>query len=140
MIQINNISKAFSGDVLLDEANFIIAPGEKIGLIGRNGSGKSTLFRMIQGIEPVDSGDIVIPKHYTIGALDQHIEFSKPTVLEECIQSLREEEQYDHYKAEKILSGLGFSDEDFHKDPYTFSGGYQVRISLTKALLKSPDL
>lgn len=140
MIQINNISKSYSSQDLLVDASFIVGSGEKIGLIGRNGCGKSTLFRMIQGVEQPDTGDIIIPKNYRIGALEQHIKFTKDNVLDECLLSLSEEEQYDHYKAEKILSGLGFSEEDFKKDPYLFSGGYQVRISLTKALLKSPDL
>src|SRR5690606_26045072 len=41
---------------------------------------------------------------------------------------------------EKILSGLGFSQEDFQKDPKSFSGGYQIRINLCKCLLIEPDL
>ena len=140
MIQVNNVSKSFAGDPLLEDISFNIAPGEKIGLIGRNGCGKSTLFKMILGTESIDSGEIVIPNHYRIGSLEQHISFSKPSVLEECVQYLNDEDQYDHYKVERILSGLGFSDEDFKKDPHSFSGGYQVRISLTKALIKNPDL
>ena len=140
MIQINNISKSFAGDPLLEDISFNISPGEKIGLVGRNGCGKSTLFKMILGTESIDSGEIVIPNHYRIGSLEQHISFSKPTVLEECVQYLNKEDQYDHYKVERILSGLGFSENDFNKDPHSFSGGYQVRISLTKALIKNPDL
>jgi len=81
-----------------------------------------------------------MPKNYKIGTLEQHIRFTKPNVLDECIQALPPEEQWDHYKAEMILSGLGFSQADFEKDPHSFSGGYQVRINLCKALLNNPNM
>src|SRR5690606_8882107 len=108
--------------------------GERIGLVGRNGSGKSTLFSMILGETPYDEGDIFIPKAYKIGFLEQHIHFTKSSVLEECCQVLTGDKIYNFYEAEKILSGLGFSQEDFQKDPKSFSGGYQIRINLCKCL------
>jgi len=140
MIQLNNISKSFGGQNLYEDISFTLGPKERIGLVGRNGSGKSTLFKIITGEMSYDGGSINIPKSYKIGYLRQHLEFSKPTVLEECIQSLSEEEKFDHYKAEKILSGLGFSEEDMQKEPASFSGGYQIRINLTKCLLEAPNL
>ncbi|WP_417336235.1 ABC-F family ATP-binding cassette domain-containing protein [Halobacteriovorax marinus] len=140
MIQLNNISKSFGGQNLYEDISFTLGPKERIGLVGRNGSGKSTLFKIITGEMSYDGGSINIPKSYKIGYLRQHLEFSRPTVLEECIQSLSEEEKFDHYKAEKILSGLGFSEEDMQKEPASFSGGYQIRINLTKCLLEAPNL
>lgn len=140
MIQLNNISKHFGVQVLFDDLELVIGKGERIGFVGRNGSGKSTLFKIILGEITPDSGEIKIPKGYQVGALDQHIHFSKPTVLEECCQVLSEDEQYDWWKAERILFGLGFTEEDLQKDPYSFSGGYQVRINLTKALVQNPNL
>ena len=94
---------------------------------------------MILAQELADEGEIAIPKGYRIGYLEQHIEFSRQTVLEECCLALSEDEKYDHYKAESILMGLGFSKEDMSKDPGSFSGGYQVRINLAKALLGNPE-
>jgi ATP-binding cassette subfamily F protein 3 len=140
MIQLNNISKHFGLQVLFEDLNLLIGKRERIGFVGRNGSGKSTLFKIILAELVADAGEVVIPKGYKIGALDQHINFTKPTVLEECCQVLSEDEQYDWWKAEKILFGLGFSDEDLDKDPNSFSGGYQVRINLTKALVQNPNL
>ena len=140
MIQLNNISMHFGVQVLFDDLDLLIGKGERIGFVGRNGSGKSTLFKIILGELTADSGEIKVPKGYKIGALDQHINFTKPTVLEECCQVLSEDEQYDWWKAERILFGLGFSEEDLEKDPYSFSGGYQVRINLTKALVQNPNL
>ncbi|WP_127716781.1 ABC-F family ATP-binding cassette domain-containing protein [Halobacteriovorax sp. HLS] len=140
MIQLNDISKHFGLQVLFEELNLLVGKRERIGFVGRNGAGKSTLFKIILGEIELDSGEVIIPKGYKIGALDQHIHFTKPTVLEECCQVLSEEEQYDWWKAERILFGLGFSEEDLEKDPASFSGGYQVRINLTKALVQNPNL
>lgn len=140
MIQLNNISKHFGIQVLFENLGLMVGSRERIGLVGRNGSGKSTLFKIILGEMTPDSGEVNIPKGYRIGALDQHIQFTKSTVIEECCQVLPKDEQYDFYKAEKILFGLGFTEEDLQKDPASFSGGYQVRINLTKALVQSPNL
>lgn len=140
MLQLNNISKHFGVQNLFEDLDLMIGRGERIGFVGRNGSGKSTLFKIILGEETADSGEIKIPKGYRIGALDQHIHFTKTTVLEECCQVLTEDEQYDWWKAERILFGLGFTEEDLEKDPSSFSGGYQVRINLTKALVQNPNL
>jgi ATP-binding cassette subfamily F protein 3 len=139
MIQAKNLSKHFGGQELFDRVSFQLGGRERVGLVGRNGSGKSTLFKLILGELSVDSGEITIPKGYRLGALEQHIHFTKPTVLEECIQVLDPDDFLEH-EAEKILFGLGFSDEDMQKDPKSFSGGYQIRINLTKVLLQAPNL
>jgi ATP-binding cassette subfamily F protein 3 len=95
---------------------------------------------VILGEEHYDSGDISISKGYKIGALRQHIEFSKSTVIDECAQVLSEDEQYNIYKIEKILFGLGFTQDDLDRDPNSFSGGYQIRINLVKLLTTEPNL
>ena len=107
MIQLTNLSKSFGGQTLFKNLNLKVTARQKIGLIGRNGTGKSTLFKLILGEESYDEGEISIPKNYRIGTLRQHLEFTKPTVEEECAQILPEDEQYNFYKIEKILFGLG---------------------------------
>jgi ATP-binding cassette subfamily F protein 3 len=140
MLKVHGLTKRFGNSVLFRDISFSISKGEIVGLVGRNGSGKSTLLKIILGQEPHDTGAMEVPKGYRVGYLDQHIHFTKPTVLEECCQVLSEENQYDFYKAEKILFGLGFIDSDMEKNPQDFSGGFQLRINLTKTLLKEPDL
>lgn len=140
MVIASNLQKSFGPQVLFEDVSFLINKGERVGLVGKNGTGKSTLFKMILGQERQDSGTLSTPKGYRVGALDQHIHFTHSTVLEECITALPAEKQWDHYKAEIILSGLGFSEADFQKDPTTFSGGFQVRINLCKALLADPNM
>jgi ATP-binding cassette subfamily F protein 3 len=140
MIQLTNISKSFGGQTLFRNLNLKVTSNQKIGLIGRNGTGKSTLFKIILDEESYDEGEVSIPKNYRIGTLRQHLEFSKPTVHEECAQILPEDEQYNFYKIEKILFGLGFTSEDLDKDPLSFSGGYQIRINLAKLLATEPNM
>ena len=140
MIQLTNLSKGFGGQTLFNDVNFKMQPQQKIGFVGRNGSGKSTLFKMILGEESVDSGSISIPKNYRIGTLKQHLVFTEPTVREECALVLPEDEQWNFYKIEKLLFGLGFSEADLDKNPLSFSGGYQIRINLVKLLATEPNM
>ena len=140
MIQLTNISKSFGAQTLFQNLNLKVTPNQKIGFIGRNGAGKSTLFKIILGEESYDDGELSIPKHYKIGTLKQHLSFSQKTVRQECALALSEEEQYNFYKVEKILFGLGFSQEDLEKDPLSFSGGYQIRINLAKLLATEPNM
>lgn len=140
MIQFQGVTKEFGDRTLFRDVTFALNPRERISLIGRNGTGKSTLFKLILGEELPDGGTISIPKGYTIGSLKQHLEFTKPTVLEECSQVLPKEQQFDHYRVERILFGLGFSAKDMSRHPSDFSGGYQIRINLGKVLLQEPQL
>lgn len=140
MLQIQNLSKAFQDQVLFEDVTFSINKGERVGLVGRNGSGKSTLFKIIQNQESADNGNVSFPNSYKIGALEQYIKFTFDTVLKECMSVLAEDMQLETYRAEKLLTGLGFDKEDFEKNPKSFSGGFQVRINLVKSLLKEPNL
>jgi len=139
MIQAVGISKNFGSRNLFEDVTFSLNRGERVGLVGRNGTGKSTLFKIILGRELHDSGDLTIPKSYKLGTLEQHIQFSHPTVISECMSVLEKEYEYETYRAEKFLFGLGFSKEDMDKDPMSFSGGYQIRINLVKTLLTEPN-
>ncbi|WP_457747798.1 ATP-binding cassette domain-containing protein [Sulfurimonas sp.] len=140
MIQLQNISKSFTSQELFKNINFKLNSGNRVGLVGRNGSGKSTLFKIITGEEHPDSGEVIIPKNYRIGTLKQHLSFSKKTLKEEAALALSDEMQYDTYRVEKILFGLGFNAQDLDKDPLSFSGGYQIRINLAKLLVTEPNL
>ena len=139
MIQVENLSIGYSGDAILEDVSFTINPQERCGLIGRNGSGKTTLLRLLVGQEKVDTGTISFSKGYKLGYLDQHIRFSSPTVLEESLLGLKEEDRHETFRAEKILFGLGFKEEDLDVSPMQMSGGYQLRLHLTKVLLSEPD-
>ncbi|MBF0104097.1 MAG: ATP-binding cassette domain-containing protein [Deltaproteobacteria bacterium] len=140
MIQVSRLKKSYGTQLLFDDVTFTLDKGEKVGLVGRNGFGKSTLFKLITKEEEADSGEIIIPSNYIIGTLKQYIQFSKKNLLDECSQALKAEEKDQIYHVEKILMGLGFSEMDFASAPESFSGGFQMRITLAKLLIQSPDL
>jgi len=140
MISIKNISKRYGTRILFSDVSFDVLAGERIGLVGRNGHGKTTLFRLITKEEEPDQGKVFMPNNYSIGYLGQHPTFSKPTVLEEGCVGLGPEEIGAEWKVEKILSGLGFREEDFGRNPSEFSGGFQMRIALAKVLVAEPNM
>ena len=140
MIKINQLSKSYFSRELFTDVSFQMNAGDRLGLVGRNGHGKSTLFKLILGQEEPDSGEITIPRNYRIGHLEQHLDFTQPTILEEAALGLPEEEFHSIYKAEAILFGLGFAQGDLAKAPREFSGGFQIRINLAKLLLSEPNL
>ena len=140
MIQLNNISKSFASKVLFSNINFRLNSKNRVGLVGRNGSGKSTLFKIILGEVEPDSGEVLIPKNYKIGGLSQHLKFSQKSIRDEVALALSDDAKYDIYRVEKILFGLGFSQEDLDKEPLFFSGGYQIRINLAKLLVAEPNM
>ena len=142
MLQVTNIEKSYGKQVLFDGVSFTVNPRERVGLVGRNGHGKSTLFRMVLGEEHQDSGTITMPSGYTVGHLSQHIHFTEDTVIKEACLALPPNEDHidETYKAEAILHGLGFTNDDFERHPSSLSGGYQVRLNLAKVLVSEPNL
>jgi len=140
MLNIDGIIKGFGDQILLDNTGFRINSGERVGLVGRNGHGKTTLLNMISGSDHPDEGSISYPSGYRMGFLSQKISFTKTSVIEEAMLGLLEHEKDHSWKAEKILAGLGFSQDDLKKNPEEFSGGFQVRLNLAKVLVSEPDL
>ncbi len=140
MIRIEGIRKAFGAAPLFDDVSFVVGERERVGLVGRNGSGKTTLLRMIAGEETPDAGRIVVPRRCRVGWVRQHIAWQHPNIVDEVVQGLPPEQRDERWRAEKILAGLGFSRDDFDRSPHVFSGGYQVRVHLARALVGEPDL
>lgn len=140
MITVQNLSKQYVDQTIFDNVTFSLGPRDRVGLVGRNGHGKTTLFRLLTGEEQQDDGTITIPKGYRIGLLSQHINFTKPTLLEEGCCGLPDNQKTDEWKVEKMLSGLGFQESDFGRSPSEFSGGFQMRLNLAKVLVSDPNL
>ena len=71
--------------ILFDELDWLVAPGDRIGVVGGNGTGKSTLLKIIHGSEHLDRGEIERQKNIQVGYLPQEgLAFSGRTVFEEC--------------------------------------------------------
>jgi ATP-binding cassette subfamily F protein 3 len=142
VLTVTDLSKSYGRQSLFEGASFQVAPGERVGVVGRNGSGKTTLFRILLGEEAPDSGAVSVPAGYRIGYLAQHLRFDQPTVLAEAASALppREDGTDETYRAKAVLAGLGFTGDDLTRDPAVLSGGFQVRLNLARTLLSAPDL
>ena len=170
MIEIKNLTLQRGLKVLLDQAALSLAPGRRVGLIGKNGSGKSSLFALLKGEITADKGDVSIPKHWKTAAVAQETPALDISALDYVLQgdgelqlfqtALHEAEakndgmkqaeyhakleEIDAYsapaRAAKLLSGLGFSQEEHGRPVKSFSGGWRMRLNLAQALMCRADL
>ena len=169
MIKAQGLTLRRGTKVLLEEAEFVINPGERVGIVGRNGAGKSTLFALIQGQIDQDAGTLDIPNSWEIAAVSQDVYGQEKNAREFVIdgdirlralqQARAEVDESDGIKlaelesaltdaghwsaesrAEQLLAGLGFAPETWDKTVSEFSGGWQVRLSIARALMKPSDL
>ncbi len=121
MIKLSGIRVAYGGRVILNNAEFLIRTGDKIGLVGPNGAGKTTLFRCIAGEEKPDSGTVAIDPLTVIGYFSQSVgEMSGRSALEEVLAGAgavyeigRQLAEYEHRMSEP--SALPLSDAEMEK-------------------------
>jgi len=85
MIYLKQLKKQYGSKILLSGIDFHIRPREKVGLVGDNGMGKTTLFRIIQGKESSDSGEVIIRKGSCVGMLEQHFDVGMETALKRTV-------------------------------------------------------
>lgn len=82
LLEVNNLTKYYGANLILDQISFQIDPGTKIGLIGPNGCGKTTLLNIIEGREDYDSGRITFQSGLRLGYLTQEPQFSEGLTVE----------------------------------------------------------
>lgn len=85
LLSVQQLSKSFGDKVLFRNINFGINHGDKVALIAKNGSGKSTLFKILQGIEIPDSGEVAFRKDVRISFLSQEPKLNPDHTIEEAI-------------------------------------------------------
>ncbi|MDQ6859896.1 MAG: ABC-F family ATP-binding cassette domain-containing protein [Verrucomicrobiota bacterium] len=142
MLTISQVTKAFGGRTLFEDASLQVNRGDRIGLVGPNGAGKSTLFSFILNEASPDEGKVSIEKSATLGFLPQE---SAPagdeTVLQLACGKYDEHSDWDiEPKAKRILHGLAFRESDFDRPVKTLSGGWVMRAHLARLLVQEPDL
>src|SRR2546427_12911767 len=141
MLQLESVTKHFATKTILKEASAHLRPGSRVGLVGPNGIGKTTLLRLILGEPPLDGGRIRKRPRLRISYLPQDLEehlgtiTPPPTTLDATHRGL-----YPEHEAKRILSGLGFSQEDFTQPLADLSGGIRMRVALAHMLQSAPDV
>jgi ATP-binding cassette subfamily F protein 3 len=169
MLTISQVTKAFGGRTLFEDASLQVNRGDRVGLVGPNGAGKSTLFSLILGEASPDAGKVSLERSASIGFLPQEsAAVGEETVLElacsaspglaKALRVMRTtpEDSAEHHdalriydeeggwqlepKAKRILAGLAFRQSDFDRPVRTMSGGWIMRAHLARLLAMEPDL
>jgi len=170
MLSFNNLALRRGTNLLFENVSFTVHRDNKVGLVGANGTGKTSLFKMIQGEIDSDEGDFKYPPDLKIACLAQEVPGTDELALsyvmsgdlklleiQNSITKAENEQDYgalgelhsqfeDHdgftakSRAEQLLVGLGFSEEEFSKPLKDFSGGWRVRLNLAKTLMQPADL
>lgn len=74
LISLSGVKKTFAERLLFEDVSFDVSEKDRVGLVGVNGCGKTTLFRIIMGLEPIDSGSIYKSSELKIGVMNQSVE------------------------------------------------------------------
>lgn len=151
MIQINHVKKAIDGHVIFDDLSMQIADREFAVLTGPSGCGKTTLLHMIGGIEPVDSGDILVGDfnvakgknlmHYyrhEVGFLFQNFALVERKTVAENLGMIRKDARSSLSMAD-ALRRVGMAGKE-KQMVYSLSGGEQQRIALARLMMKQCSL
>ena len=138
VIEFSHISKGFGDRLLIDDLSFVIPPGAIVGVIGPNGAGKSTLFKMIEGRETPDSGEIKIGPTVKLAAVDQ-LRDSLPNdkTVFEAVSEGQDILQVGKFSMQSraYLGRFNFKGGDQQKLVGALSGGERGRLHLAKTLL-----
>lgn len=169
MIRASGLTLRRGTKVLLDNAEFVVHPGERVGIVGKNGAGKSSLFALLLGEIDQDAGDLEMPQSWRLSHVKQDtlvgaqsarefvidgdtqlrtLQAQRAATADEDGQRIAELESElteaghwtAHSRAEQLLAGLGFTPEQWEQSIESFSGGWQVRLALARALMKPSDL
>ncbi|OBR44723.1 MULTISPECIES: amino acid ABC transporter ATP-binding protein [Aeromonas] len=156
LLELNAVIKQFGQHRVLDEVSLTVHAGEVIVILGPSGCGKSTLLRTLNGLEPIQGGDIRFDGErldvntdwqrlrQRIGMVFQsyHL-FPNLTVLENVLlgplQVQKRERAEALLQAEQLLTRIGLW-ERRHDYPRQLSGGQQQRIAIVRALCMNPQV
>jgi sulfate-transporting ATPase len=143
VIEFKGVSKSFGDRLLIDSLSFAVPPGAIVGIIGPNGAGKSTIFRMIQGVEKPDSGEVHIGQTAKLAFVDQTRESlaNDKTVWEDVSGGLDNITVGPFVMPSRAYLGrFNFKGNDQQKLVGNLSGGERGRLHLAKMLAKGGNV
>ena len=143
VIEINDLTKSFGDNLLIDNLNVSIPRGAVVGLIGPNGTGKTTLFRMIVGEENPDSGTLRVGTSVALSYVDQHrhdLDGTK-SVYEEITGGTDQiEVSGKTVNSRSYVGRFNFKGSDQQKKVADLSGGERNRVHLAKLLRRGGNV
>ena len=140
LLSAEHLSINFGSRQLLDDVNFYLNEGDKVGVIGINGTGKSTFLKVLSGVTEPDGGTISRNPNVQISLLSQNpVMDEDATVLEQVFLHFPAEfRALNEYEAKAMLNRLGIT--DFSQKVGTLSGGQRKRVALAAALIHPADV
>ena len=140
LLSAEHLSINFGSRQLLDDVNFYLNEGDKVGVIGINGTGKSTFLKVLSGVTEPDGGTISRNPNVQISLLSQNpVMDEDATVLEQVFLHFPAEfRELNEYEAKAMLNRLGIT--DFSQKVGTLSGGQRKRVALAAALIHPADV
>lgn len=150
-VDLSRLTRAFSGQTVLDDIHLTITPGSFLALVGRSGSGKSTLLRLIAGLDRPDAGQIRFTgAHPFVAARDLRIMFQDARLLPWLsvadnvavgvgVAAGLGKARDASSSVQEALAAVGLADRAAAW-PSTLSGGQRQRVALARALVSRPRL
>ena len=143
VIEFENVTKSFGDRVLIDNLSFKVPAGAIVGIIGPNGAGKSTLFRMINGLEKPDSGNVKIGPTARMAFVDQSRESlaADKTVWQDVSGGLDNIVVGKFVMPSRAYIGrFNFKGNDQQKLVGSLSGGERGRLHLAQTLAQGGNV
>jgi ATP-binding cassette subfamily F protein 3 len=141
MIRLINAKKNYGRQTLYDGVEASIVRGERIGLLGKNGAGKSTFFKVLLGVEHLDSGEVLRDRKCSIGYLPQEIHpLKEGTVFENMLAHLGPWTEADR-RLKAVMKGLeecdpkALDEYDDAMEAFVSAGGYEMEARAKAILL-----
>ena len=143
ILELKNINKSFGDLVLLKDFSYSFQRGEKVGIVGKNGAGKSTLLNIIQGLEPMDSGEIETGETIKFGYFSQKgLKFKEDERVIDSIKEISENFPMANGRtisASQFLRIFLFDDQTQYSPISKLSGGEKRRLHLMHVLYANPN-
>ena len=142
VVRAKGLRKAFGDKLLFDDLNFDLPRAGIVGIIGPNGAGKTTLFRMINGLEKPDAGELTIGETVQISYQDQHRTLEGKRTLWEEISGGRETIPVGkrELNSRAYAASFNFKGADQQKLVANLSGGERNRLHLAKTVMQGGNL
>ena len=143
VVEVDNLVKGFGDRLLFDGLSFTLPRNGIVGVIGPNGAGKTTLFKMIQGLEKPDNGNIKIGETVSISYVDQGRSGIDPKktlweVVSEGLDIMKVGQV--EIPSRAYVSTFGFKGPDQQKPAGVLSGGERNRLNLALTLKMGGNL
>ena len=145
VVDLKGASLRFGARVILDDVDWIIGPGDRYGIVGANGIGKTTLLRIIQGLQPLDSGRVKIGQTVRFAVLSQHLDELRKLGDDRVRQVISRYSRRTMLDGKEMTPGqllerLGFTKDDQNEPVCDLSGGQKRRLALMLILLDEPNV